>query len=58
MSDAIERELLYASKYDVTWLLNPLRGIASCATQCGCCRMHQEIAAAAVERWEKNLRSG
>ncbi len=26
-----------------------LRGIASCATSCGCCRMHAEIAREAVE---------
>ena len=25
-------------------LVNPLKGIASCATKCGCCEMHVRIA--------------
>jgi hypothetical protein len=27
---------------------NALVGIASCATQCGCCQMHQQVAAGAL----------
>jgi hypothetical protein len=38
---------------DVLLLVNALRGIASCGTNCGCCRMHHDIAAEAVERWER-----
>jgi hypothetical protein len=32
--------------------LNALRGIASCATSCGCCEMHQRIARSAVSEIE------
>ncbi len=27
-----------------------LRGIASCATQCGCCEMHRRVAQAALDK--------
>jgi len=54
MFDAYQAEArLYAARYDVTPLLAALRGIASCATACKCCQMHADIAAEAVERWER-----
>ncbi len=34
-------------------LLNVLSGIASCATQCVCCRMHAESAAKALKQFER-----
>ena len=41
-----EWELAHAGK--LQRYENALRGIASCATACACCRMHQEIAAEAL----------
>jgi len=35
----------------VETLLNALRGIASCATQCECCAMHRRIAKRALEQF-------
>lgn len=37
-------------------LTDALRGIASCATECGCCRMHHSIAAAALINYDKALK--
>lgn len=34
-------------------LLNTLSGIASCATQCPCCRSHAESAAKALKQFER-----
>ncbi len=34
-------------------LLNALSGIASCATQCPCCRAHAESAAKALKQFER-----
>ena len=63
LADQIAREVLYQNRYnasmrDVEVLIAALRGIASCGTACGCCRMHNEIATEAVRAWEKNLREG
>jgi hypothetical protein len=33
-------------------LVNSLAGIASCATSCGCCAMHREIAAEALAKFQ------
>jgi hypothetical protein len=33
-------------------LVNALKGIASCGTDCPCCAMHREIAEEALRRWE------
>ncbi len=46
-----EWELAHKPKYQL--LLNALEGIASCATNCGCCRMHKEIAEEAIARFTK-----
>jgi hypothetical protein len=35
-----------------TIMINALRGIASCGTDCKCCRMHQEIAQEALEKFD------
>lgn len=47
MFDALQLEH-YERRLDL--LLRALSGIASCATQCGCCRLHQEIASEAIVR--------
>lgn len=40
-----------------TLLLNALRGIASCATRCGCCEMHRRIAEEVLKDYEILMRS-
>jgi bacterioferritin-associated ferredoxin len=35
----------------VIGLVNALKGIASCGTDCGCCQLHKEIAEEALARW-------
>lgn len=37
-------------------LINALSGIATCATQCPCCRSHAESAAKALKTFERRAR--
>ena len=38
-------------------LRRTMQGVASCATECGCCRMHQRIAGEALVEAEKILKA-
>lgn len=48
----LANDKLYISRASLYALLNSLAGIASCATACGCCQMHSEIADGALDRFE------
>ncbi len=47
-------ELRLIDEKPVKSLLNALAGIASCATQCECCRMHERIAREALEEFKRH----
>ncbi len=35
-----------------------LRGIASCATECGCCEMHVRVARSVLDQYSDNTKDG
>ncbi len=50
LSTAIAAELAHPPTLK---LVAALRGISRCATACGCCSLHRQIAREAVAEWER-----